>query len=125
MRILTSSVLLLVAALATPASAPSVLGEWRATAAVPDGQVSETISVQKVAEGYVITVSDTQPPSPPGISAGSGIDIKLEGDTFPYKHIASTPDGEIEIVYTGDVNGDSFTGTGEIMGFGVPLTVSA
>ena len=74
----------------------------------------------KTAEGYVITVTDTQPPSPAGMSAGPGIHITLEGDNFSYKRVLSTPDGELEIVYSGIVSGDSFTGTGEIGGFSVP-----
>jgi len=111
----------LITAIAAPASAQSFVGEWRATAQVPDGTtISETILVEKVAEGYAITARDVEPPSADGTSAGPGIDIVIEGDTFSYKRLARTPQGDLEIVYKGTVSGDSFTGTGEIGGFSVP-----
>jgi hypothetical protein len=115
------SLFIAAAVVAAPASAQSFVGEWRATAEVPDGTfISETISVEKLSDGYSITVRDLDPPSPDGTTAGPGIDIVIEGDTFSYKRIARTPQGDLEIVYKGTVEGDSFTGTGEIGGFSVP-----
>ena len=106
--------------MAGPAAAQSFVGAWRATAQVPDGQVSETLTVSKTAHGYAIVGSDVQPPSPEGMTAGPGIEIQLDGDTFAFKRIVRTPQGDLEIVYKGMVNGDTFTGTGEIQGFVVP-----
>jgi hypothetical protein len=121
MRILALSVLLAGSVVAAPASAQSFVGEWRATAEVPDGTfISETIRVEKAGDGYAITARDLDPPSADGTSAGPGVDIVIEGDTFSYKRIARTPQGDIEIIYKGTVDGDSFTGTGEIGGFSVP-----
>ena len=108
------------AVIAAPASAQSFVGEWRATAQAPDGQISETLTVTKTADGYAIVASDTQPPSPEGLTAGPGIDIQLDGDAFAFKRIVATPQGDLEIIYKGTVSGDTFTGTGEIMGFSVP-----
>ena len=120
MRILAISALLAGAAFAVPASAQSFVGEWRATGQAPDGAISETLSVTRTDDGYAIVASDVQPPSPPGIEAGPGIDIQIEGDSFAFKRIVKTPQGDLEIIYKGTVSGDTFTGTGEIMGFSVP-----
>lgn len=106
--------------MAGPASAQAFLGEWRATAQAPDGQISEKLTVIKTADGYAIVGSEVQPPSPEGMTAGPGIDIQLDGDAFAFKRIVATPQGDLEIVYKGTVSGDTFTGTGEIMGFSVP-----
>jgi hypothetical protein len=108
------------AVVAAPASAQSFVGEWRATAQAPDGQISEKLTVTKTADGYSIAGSEVQPPSPTGIEAGPGVDIVIEGDTFAFKRIVKTPQGDLEIVYKGTVSGDTFAGTGEIMGFSVP-----
>ena len=108
------------AVIAAPASAQSFVGEWRATAQAPDGQISETLTVTKTADGYAIVASDTQPPSPEGLTAGPGIDIQLDGDAFAFKRIVATPQGDLEIIYKGTVSGDTFTGTGEVAGFVVP-----
>lgn len=117
-----AALLLAVAAvlMAGPAAAQSFVGEWRATAQAPDGQISETLTVTRTADGYAIVGSDVQPPSPEGMTAGDGIEIQLDGDAFAFKRIVKTPQGDLEIVYKGTVSGDTFTGTGEIMGFSVP-----
>ncbi len=121
MRVVRVIAFLAATLLAVPASAQSFLGEWRATATVPDGTtISETITVKKAVEGYSIEVNDVQPPSPEGMSAGPGVDIALEGDSFSYKRVITTPQGPLEIIYKGTVSGDTFTGTGEITGFSVP-----
>jgi hypothetical protein len=107
--------------MAGPASAQSFVGEWRATAEIPDGtKISETLTVARTADGYAITGSDVDPPPPDGSTAGPGTDIVIEGDTFSFKRIAQTPGGPLEIIYKGTVTGDAFTGTGEITGFSVP-----
>lgn len=120
MRIAALSLLLGAAALAAPASAQSFVGEWRATAAVPDGEVSETLTVAKTADGYAVTAKDVEPPPAEGMTAGPGVNVQLDGDSFAYKRIVETPNGPVEIVYKGVVSGDTFTGTGEVMGFSVP-----
>ena len=105
---------------AGPASAQSFVGAWRTTAQAPDGQISETLTVTKTGDGYAIVGSDVQPPSPEGMTAGPGTEIQLDGDTFAFKRVVRTPQGDLEIVYKGTVSGDTFTGTGEIQGFVVP-----
>ena len=120
MRVMALSVLVASAAFAAPAAAQSFVGEWRASAQAPDGLISETITVEKTADGYSITAGAVDPPPPDGSVAGPGLEIVIEGDSFSYKRIVQTPGGPLEIVYKGTVNGDTFAGTGEVMGFSVP-----
>jgi hypothetical protein len=106
--------------ISAPASAQSFVGEWRATAETPGGQISEALSVRKTEDGYSITAMPITELPPGQPNAGPGIEIKLEGDSFSYKRVVSTPQADLEIVYSGTVSGDTFTGKGDIGGFSVP-----
>ncbi|MBO9698493.1 MAG: hypothetical protein J7499_20060, partial [Sphingopyxis sp.] len=109
MRILALSVVLAAAAFAAPAAAQSFVGQWRASAQAPDGVISETLKVEKTADGYAITASEATPPPPEGMTAGPAIEITIDGDTFSFKRVVKTPQGDLEIVYKGTVSGDAFT----------------
>jgi hypothetical protein len=105
---------------ATPAAAQSFVGDWVATAIVGDVTVSEALTVKKTADGYSIeakTITEVPPGSP---TAGPGIDIMLDGNNFWYKRTASTAQADIEIIYSGVVDGDTFTGEADLGGFKVP-----
>jgi hypothetical protein len=95
---------------ATPAQEPSFLGEWTATARTPGGDVSETLRVVKVDNGFAITANRVGA-RPDGPEAGPGTDIVLDGDKFSYKRSVTTPDGTLVVTYSGVVSGDTFTGT--------------
>ena len=121
MRITAVSWLVLVVSLvapvvATPADAPSFLGEWTATASTPGGDVSETIKAVRTDKGYAITVKLVVPPPEGTPEAGPGTDIVLDGAKFSYKRSISTPGGALAISYTGVVSGDRFTGTVDLGG---------
>ena len=107
---------LLVTVFAAPAFGQSFVGEWTATATTPGGTVSETLNVVKTDGSFAITAKlvGVQEGTP---EAGPGTEIVLEGDRFSYKRIISTPDGTLEITYTGIVSGDTFTGTVDLGGF--------
>jgi hypothetical protein len=104
-------------AFATPASAQSFLGEWTATATTPGGEVSETLTVVKTDDGFMITAKLVGPVPEGTPEAGPGIDIVLDGNTFSYKRTVTTPNGALVITYTGVVSGDTFTGTVNLGGF--------
>ena len=101
---------------ATPAREPSFLGEWTATARTPGGDVSETLRVVKVDNGFAITANRVGA-RPDGPEAGPGTDIVLDGDTFSYKRSVTTPDGTLVVTYSGVVSVDTFTGTVNLGGF--------
>ena len=104
---------------AAPAFGQSFIGEWTATATTPGGEVSETLSVVKTADGYAITAKLVGAPEGTP-TAGPGKDIVLDGDRFSYKRTIATPDGELVFTYSGVVSGDKFTGKAEVSGFEVP-----
>jgi hypothetical protein len=117
MRLTAALGLVLVAAFAAPAFGQSFVGEWTATAVTPAGNVSETLTVTKTANGYEIKAKLVEP-GPEGTPvAGPGTDIVLDGDKFSYKRTLTTPDGSLVITYTGTVSGDTFTGTVNLGGF--------
>lgn len=105
--------------LAGPALGQSFVGDWTATAVTPGGEVVETLSVVKTADGYAVTAKLVGlPPETP--TAGPGREIALDGDRFSYKRALTTPEGELVLTYSGVVSGDKFTGTVEMAGFQLP-----
>ena len=108
--------LVLVVALATPALAQSLVGQWKATAHSPGGDTSEILSVARTDAGYAINARLVDP-APGAPEAGPGTDIALNGDNFSYKRKVTTPDGSLTITYSGVVSGDTFTGVADL-GFG-------
>src|SRR5262245_1999765 len=120
MRIAAAFLLVLVAAFAAPAFGQSFVGEWTATAVTPGGNVSETVTVSKAADGYMIKAKLVGPLPEGTPEAGPGTDIVLDGDKFSYKRTLNTPEGPLVITYTGTVSGDKFTGTLTLGGFEVP-----
>jgi len=117
MRIAAALVWVLGAAFVAPAFGQSFVGQWTATAETPGGNVSETLTVVKTAEGYEIK-AELVVPVPEGTpTAGPGTDIVLDGNKFSYKRTLTIPEGSFVITYTGTVSGDTFTGTVNIGGF--------
>ena len=117
MRIAAVVMLVLMAAFAAPAFGQSFLGQWTATAVTPGGNVSETLTVVKTADGFEIkaVLVGVVPVGTP--QAGPGTEIVLDGNKFSYKRTVTTPDGSLVITYTGTVSGDKFIGTVNLGGF--------
>jgi hypothetical protein len=116
MRFAPVIALLAAATLAAPASAQSFLGKWLATGMSPGGSISEEVTAIETPDGYAVTARLIDA-APGGLTAGPGTDVKLEGDSFFYKRKVSLPSGaDIEIIYSGTVSGDTFTGTAQIDG---------
>jgi len=105
---------------AAPALGQSFVGEWKATAVTPAGDVSETLTVVKTDTGYSITAKPAEPPPEGTPTAGPGTDIVVDGDKFSFKRTIAVPGGAIVLTYAGVVSGDTFTGTAELGGFQVP-----
>ena len=99
------------------ARAQAFLGEWTATAEAPGGGVSERITAVKTQKGFAITVKLADAPPEGTPEAGPGMDIVLDGDKFSYRRSIFTPNGTLVITYSGEVSGDTFTGTVDLDGF--------
>ena len=112
MRIFRTLVVTLALATAAPAfcaDSPFV-GKWTASAVTPGGDVSETVTCVKTADGYSITARLVVPGPPGSPEAGPGTDIKLEGNTFSYKRSVDLGGNALVITYSGVITGDTFTG---------------
>ena len=97
MRIAAAVMLVLVGAYAVPAFGQSFVGQWTATAVTQGGNVSETLTVVKTADGYEIK-AELVVPGPEGTpQAGPGREIDLDGNKFSYKRTLTTPDGSLVI----------------------------
>jgi hypothetical protein len=115
MRITAVLAFVLVTGLTAPAFGQSLVGTWTASAESPGGKVSETVTCVKTNDGYAITAKLIGVPEGTP-EAGPGTDIVLNGDSFSYKRSA----GDLVIVYSGVVSGNTFTGTAQIGEFKVP-----
>src|SRR5262245_38764255 len=88
-------------ALGTPAYGQSFVGTWTATAVTPGGEVSETITVVKTADGYSVTAKLVGLPEGTP-EAGPGTNVVLDGDNFSYKRTIAIPGGDsLVFTYTG------------------------
>jgi hypothetical protein len=117
MRIAAAVLWVLAAAFTAPAFGQSFLDEWTATAVAPAGNVSETLTVIKSADGYAIKAELIGPLPEGSPAAGPGTGIVLDGNKFSFKRTVTTPGVSLVITYTGTVSGDTFTGTVDLGGF--------
>ena len=100
--------------LAVPALAAGspLVGVWDTVAKTDFGEFKATMTVTEAGDSYAIDVKDVPlegappaPPSPPGAIT----DIVVDGANFSFKRKLTSPQGEIELAYTGIVAGDTFT----------------
>lgn len=117
--ILGLTLLLAAAAPAFAADSP-FLGKWTASAVTAGGEISETLTVTKTAEGYAVDGKPVVAPPPGSPQATPGTDIVLEGNNFSYKRSIDFGGQAVVITYTGVINGDTFTGEAEIGGMKIP-----
>jgi hypothetical protein len=115
MRITAVLAFVLLAGLAAPAFSQSFVGTWTATADANGTKVSETVKCVKTNDGFAITANLIGVPEGTP-TAGPGTDIVLNGDSFSYKRSA----GDLVIIYSGVVSGNTFTGMAQIGEFKVP-----
>ena len=113
--------LVLAAALSTPAFAQSFAGDWKATAHAGAVEASETVHAVKTSDGYAVTAKLIDP-APGTLEAGPGTDIVMDGDKFSYHRTVTTPNGALQITYSGVVTGDTFAGEVDLLGNKIPYT---
>ena len=115
----------LIAAPAWAQSSP-VLGTWNTEAVTDFGTFRATMTVTEANGAYSIEMNDVPAegaPSPPPPAAGSITEVVVSGSDFAFKRKLSTPQGEMQLAYTGKVDGDKLTAQVDTGGFGVlPVT---
>jgi hypothetical protein len=82
------------------------------------------MSFSAIDEGYAIEITDVPPEgAPAGPPMESTIsDIKVEGKSFAFKRQLSTPQGPMELTYTGSVDGDTLTAEANSAFGAIPVT---
>ncbi|TIX51020.1 hypothetical protein [Alteraurantiacibacter aquimixticola] len=101
---------------ATPAAAQEtpVLGAWNTEAVTDFGTFAAVLTVAEAEDGYTVTMVDQAPaggagaaPPPPMESTIS--DVVVDGNSFSFKRSMTTPQGPMDLSYTGSVEGDALT----------------
>ncbi len=119
MRIIATAIAAAGMATASPALAQSLVGTWDATVVVEGmGEFTETLTVSESGDGYSVVGEPTGAAAAmPGAGPSPATNVTLDGDTFSFRRTIDTPQGAMEMTYSGTVEGDSFTGVVD-MGFG-------
>jgi hypothetical protein len=103
-----------------------VVGTWNTEAVTDFGTFKATMTVAEAGGAYTIDIKDVPiegappaPPSPPGAIT----DVVIDGAKFSFKGKLTTPQGELQMSYTGTVDGDKLTAEVDTGQFGkIPVT---
>ena len=108
---------------ATPALAEEspVLGTWNTQAVTDFGTFAATMTVIEDEGGYLVTIVDTPAAGMPPME-GAVSDVVVEGATFSFKRNLDSPQGPMELTYSGNVEGDSLTATVATSFGNLPMT---
>ena len=105
------------ATVATAAFAEGLVGTWTLTGEGRDGQpVSSELTVTKTEDGYAGNIVGPQG----GQSELNSIEI--DGNSFSFVRPIEGPMGEMDLDYSGTVDGDTLTGEVEVMFQSRPIT---
>ena len=106
----TAASLLAVPALA--ADSP-VLGTWATAVDVQGQKIEAELTVAEAGDAYTVTIKDGPFPGAPADAAPmpSAIsDVVIDGAKLTFKRKLTTPQGEMNLTYTANANGDALTG---------------
>jgi len=114
--------------MAVPALAAGspVVGSWATEAVTDFGTFKSTVTVTEANGTYTVDIKDVPlegaPPSPPS-PPGAITDVVVDGANFSFKRKLTTPQGDMQLSYTGKVEGDKLTAQVDTGAFGVlPVT---
>jgi len=92
------------------AAGSPLVGVWDTVAKTDFGELKATMTVTEAGDGYAIDIKDVplegappQPPAPPGAIT----DIVVNGPIFSFKRKLTTPQGDVELAYSGTVDGNT------------------
>ena len=101
--------------MAVPAVAADspVLGTWDTAIDVQGQKMTAEITVAQAGDGYTVAIKDGPMPgapadAPPMPSAIS--DVVVDGAKLTFKRKLTTPQGEMNLTYTANADGDALTG---------------
>ncbi len=101
--------------MATPALAADspVVGTWATAIDVQGTKIEADITVAQAGDGYTVTIKDGPMPGAPADAPAmpSTIsDVVVDGAKLTFKRKLTTPQGEMNLTYTANANGDAMTG---------------
>ncbi len=117
--------------MAAPAFAQSspVLGTWNTQAVTDFGTFKSKMIVAEAGGAYSIEMQDVPPEGAPpaegggGMTAGAITEVVVDGPNFSFKRKLTTPQGDMNLSYTGKVEGDNLTAEVDTGQFGkLPVT---
>ncbi|GAA0269017.1 hypothetical protein GCM10009127_06130 [Alteraurantiacibacter aestuarii] len=103
----------------------SALGTWDTAIDVQGTKIESTLILTQADDGYGVEIVDGPMPgapadAPPMASVIS--DVAVDGATFTFKRALTTPQGPMNLTYSGTADGDTLTGQ-ILSDFGpIPLT---
>jgi hypothetical protein len=96
-----------------PALAESspVVGSWKVLAKTPMGDFEGVLTFAKNGDAYSVDIQDAPMPGAEGPPPEDVIsDVVVDGNAFSFKRSLTTPQGPLDLTYTGKVEGDSLAG---------------
>ena len=108
-------------ATAALAQESSVVGVWNTQAVTDFGTFASTLTVIEDEGGYLVTIEDAPVEGMPAME-GTVSDVVVDGSTFSFKRSLTSPQGPMELVYTGSVEGDAMTATATSPIGAIPVT---
>lgn len=113
------------ALLASPALAQEspVVGNWKTVVATDMGNFEAMMTIAESDAGYTVDITDIPaagaPPMPEMESTIS--DVVVDGASFSFKRQLTTPQGPMDLTYSGTVEGDTLTGTADSSFGAIPI----
>ena len=112
----------LIAAPALAQSSP-VLGTWNTEAVTDFGTFKATMKVAEANGAYTVEITDVPAEGAPPSAPSTISDVVVDGSNFSFKRKLTTPQGEMNLAYSGNVDGDKLTAEVDTGQFGkLPVT---
>ena len=119
--------------IAVPAFAETspVVGTWNTQAVTDFGTFKSTMIVAEANGAYTVEMQDVPPEGAPppaegaggGMTAGAITEVVVDGANFSFKRKLTTPQGDMNLSYSGKVDGDNLTAEVDTGQFGkLPVT---
>ena len=102
----------MMAAPALAADSP-VVGTWDTAIDVQGQKMTAEITVAQAGDAYTVAIKDGPMPGAPADAPAmpSAIsDVVVDGAKLTFKRKLTTPQGEMNLIYTANANGDALTG---------------